>query len=214
LIISGPGKKYGWETSCVSYHYLMRFMDQPKLNTPDTGKAIVEVGQRPEFIPAPIEQLIDVAVIHRPFDVKAYKSKGRQGRKRMVLDTMHEGMLALAEHKDWPSEPFIAAYEAVLEENIHCVGMQAKGVLSPDRRHTARQAWDLDTDMLRLFIVVQDRSGKELRRVRYETIMPFGYVLGNLGKLEWVDDKTVRLLSREGEVDYTVKVGKRRFWRR
>jgi hypothetical protein len=88
------------------------------------------------------------------------------------LAWLHQIMMELAEFRAWDPGPLEYAHAYCLGKNIRA-RFNSPPKPSPDRRHEAKLAFEVDPDGLRyLTILVTDRSGLELGRTT-ETFPPF-----------------------------------------
>jgi len=196
-----------WTTNCVTYHYLMGLWQHPPIKTSDTGKMIVEACRPGVDVDKGIEQLLNVAVIHKPFDFSVYETSGRRPRKQMVLDFLHDGLVELAEHKGWPTDAFKSAREKVIEDGFRCVGGGTKAVVSPNEGRTAQVAWEFDVDRIVLEVLVWEADGTG-HRIRFDELRPGGLFLYEaLGELVWQGNRKVKVRNRCGDSVRVVNVG-------
>ena len=79
---------------------------------------------------------------HVPFDPSVVDLADR-ARRRQILDWVQASLLSLAASLRWPTAPLVAAYDACLAGGIQ-VAAAGPAKSSPDRRHRAHVAFEID----------------------------------------------------------------------
>ncbi|REJ87304.1 MAG: hypothetical protein DWQ29_09460 [Planctomycetota bacterium] len=82
--------------------------------------------------------------VHWPFDFATYQSESNDAKKRRILTSVHAACLWVARRKNWSVQPFIDAYEKLLESGVCWTFMSKKQWISPTRRTKARIAVEMD----------------------------------------------------------------------
>lgn len=137
-------------------------------------------------------------IIQIPFNLDIYQAKDVEERKRIALDTIHQGALAVASSLGWPLEPFETAYKGVVERNYVNEWTWPKSPKSsPDRKHKAYLQCLHEHDGFYAWIVVEDKKGSKLVKEFAFKELPseFSFV-PKLGKLIWSSNERVVLLDR------------------
>ena len=196
-------RAFNGSTNCVTAMYRAHL---PRLRTENTGKVNIELWDCPpahtEF-----EELIDVIFVRRESDFAAYWGLDEDGRKRRILEVIQEAMMGVARRMGWPAEVFEQAYEAVLAKGPVHHFFLGKAFASPDRKRKARVWCEFDVDAIRVYLVVMDRRGKELKREFVTGLLPSDFFLYHaMGKVGWRDDKTVLIGPRADGRAYEIEV--------
>lgn len=85
-------------------------------------------------------------------------------RRALLLDVLYTSAVALAEDRGWPTAPFEAARQAVLDAGLR-FRLESAPKSAPDRKHKARLEFEIDgrgDGWLQL--IVTTRDGTEIRR--------------------------------------------------
>jgi hypothetical protein len=114
-----------------------------------------------------------------PFDFSAYTaSPTNYAKQKLILATLHNALLWIADREGWAIAPFEAAFNAIIDRNFKFVGYLKKSWLCPQKRFRARLYFDWQLDGIGLFAVLSRNRGKmELARVQLGTAIPMAGIL-------------------------------------
>lgn len=172
------------------------------LETEYVGKVNTSLWSRPRqpdytVSPERNDRDLTVASVERACDPAGLLA----GTDDQVLDELlrhHlESLLHLARLRGWDTEPFLRAGECVRRS-----GFVAQASL-PDargryRRDVTARAWGvISAAEKRMYLAVQDLSGRELRRVDAPTRGDWHTLRAGLHKIAWLDRHTVELQPRQ-----------------
>lgn len=230
LVSLGTGqirRGFTWTTNCVSSLYLSCL---PPVHTDGVRKVVVELHeefgdellfevnleQSPTELmldpPRIVQPQIGVLVIHYTFDFESYWSEGKKQRKRLAARCLHQGLLDAAAWANWDSAPFEEASQCVMENDFEFIGTWKEPKSSPNRKHKVQVAFHYDSDAIHLLFVFFDASGHEVFRGKVAELNPHDMSLsgpsGALGKLTWLDDRTVRLLAKDESQSWEIELPK------
>lgn len=98
-------------------------------------------------------------IIRRLFDASYLANLSPNEQARKILDILHSTMLEVANRRNWPAPPLMAAYAACEQANLVYSGF-VKGITvrSPNKCRKARVWYRMDADWFYLFLYVY-RSG-------------------------------------------------------
>jgi hypothetical protein len=100
-------------------------------------------GDPPPFSADPASQDLGLGEVHEvPFDPRALDLPDDR-RRRVVLDWLHDNMLALAEHRGWPTGPLSAARDACLRAGCRFAGA-GEAKFNRGRTHRAHIEYEID----------------------------------------------------------------------
>ena len=161
------------------------------------GEAIecVERVERPD-----VRNLLGAFTLQVAFDGPRFRTLEQLEKKKMLLETLHLGSLAIAKLQGWPSESLETAYQCVIDRNyVNEWKWPRAAKLSLDRKHQAVLFCSHEMDRFRAWIVIQERKGNEL--VRSDAIdedpSEFRFV-PKMGQLTWVSNERVVLRDKNG----------------
>lgn len=167
-------QRFHREASSVVDHYLSEI--QRKVVTDDTAKIALdftdEMTEPPEFSPGR-------CFYPWPFDFAAYTvSPTNEEKQRLILDSLHNALIWIAEREGWSIDSLEAACKAIIERNFKFVGYSKKSWLCPRKRFRARLYFDWKLDGIDLFAVLsRNRSKAELARAELGTAIPMAGIL-------------------------------------
>ena len=195
-------KRWGYSSNFLEILYLDCL---PKAQTNGIGKVIIEACK---VVPVKkLNNMMDVLRLWKSFDFDAYWNADKEARKRIALDFLQAGLLEVAAVKGWGTDPFLDAYNKVLEKNFLNYRPWSKPVTSPNRKHMA-QAWcNYDSDKAEVFIVILQRN-EVLSKTLVTTVKPGDvWIREAVGKLEWISPEKVRLTSKDDKQSWEATLG-------
>jgi hypothetical protein len=140
----------------------------------------------------------DILQFSKLFDFDTYFASDKETRKRIALDFLQNGILAVAKARGWNMKPFHDAYKAVLAKNFVCYRPWSKPITSPDRKHKAQVWCNYASDKAEIFIVIFRRN-EIANKTLVATVKPGDvWIRGAVGKLAWLSSDKVKLTSHDG----------------
>lgn len=191
------------ETRCVMALYLRCF---PGLKVDRAWK--VEVECVPKVTRPEVRDLLGCFTLQQPFDLGKYRAADVLERKRIALETIHQGSLAVAKLYGWPLEPFETAYKGVIERNYVNEWTWPKSPKSsPDRKHKAYIQCLHEHDGFYAWIVIADKKGQILAKEFAFKELPSEFCfMPMLEKLEWSSNERVVLFDFKGNEVKSVSI--------
>jgi len=143
--------------------------------------------------------------INMPFDFEEYLKANKRGRKQMLLDVVHAGMLKIAEKEGWSVDPLLDAYNKCQENDLEYRSFVRKPKNSPDRRHKMNFWFNWDIDVFEVYWVLYDKRGDEIKRKKLMEKLPHEGEFIYYIDFRWIDNSTVLLEDK-------YKYGKKEKW--
>lgn len=114
-----------------------------------------------------------------PFDFAAYNSATlNQFKQQLVLESLHNALVWMAEREGWAIEPLNAACQDILDCHFKFTGYSKKSWLCPRKLYRARIYFDWQLEGVELSaILYRNRSSAELARTPLGTAIPMGGIL-------------------------------------
>ncbi len=194
-----PDKESNWnlmnQVRCILALY-ERHM--PKLKIDRAWKVLIECV--PQVTRSEVRDLLGAFTLQQEFDLENYQSADIPERKRIALETIHQGSLAVAKLCSWPTEPFETAYKCVIERNYVNEWTWPKSPKSsPDRKHKAYVQCLHEHDGFYAWLVIADKKGNILAKEFAFKELPSEFCFMNkLDKLEWTSNERVVLFDFKG----------------
>jgi hypothetical protein len=183
-----------------------------RLKTGDVWKVLVECVPQAEN--ARTRNLLGVLVVQRELDLRSFWQAGSEKQQRMALDLLMSGISVAAEQNGWDVQAFEDARRRVIEQSFKNEWWLGRTRWSRGRKHRA-DVWCVhDPERFRAWLVVFDRTGKEIQRKQVIDELPSEFVFAPLlGQLKWLSEGEVVLCSKEGSQvgALTLKAGADRF---
>jgi hypothetical protein len=130
-------------------------------------------------------------------------------RCKVILSTLHEGLLLLGQQEGWPLAPLRKAHDAVVERDFEYDGWWAKGrkkgFISPTHELAAKVYWRFEMHRIDLFAVFF-RKRLEVGRKRLGRVRAHVRWLNKaLGDGHWSKRGEFVLVSRDGKNKWKCK---------
>ena len=169
----------------------------PGLTTTRAWKVLVECVSSVQR-PLPLDQL-GVLFQELEYDLTNYWASDDHGRKVIVLDALHQGVLRVAAAEGWPTAPFEEARKAVLALDYVNEWTWPKPKSSPDRKWRAYLQCQHESDAFNAWLVVANKAGNVVAKVLAMSTLPseFSFV-PKLGAVRWADSTHVALFDKVG----------------
>ena len=194
----------------IQQHWLvdLYLISLPKFEKGAFWHACVALCAVPGMEPK-IERAADEVIWYkRPFDFDAYFSLPERQRKMLSLETLHDGLLKIADYCGWPKAAFEEARQACISS-----GLEARFTFTPrlNPARTVRGAfcWSVGMEVANITAEFTDKQGKRIAEytVAEQPIIKsadFPYIY--LGSMRWISNDTIRLLGkgRRGGWDVTL----------
>jgi hypothetical protein len=179
----------------VTAHY-ERYL--PVLETEGVWKVLVECLAVGDEGAAPHNEF-GVAVVQSTFPFAEFASGSIRVRNELALRTAHTGALRVARYYGWPEAPFETARAGVIGDDFHNVWVWKSKRHAKSRRNGELRC-EHEHDAFRAWLVIKDAVGRALaeKQVIQEQPSERSFV-PLLGKLDWVSDQAVALISKAGE---------------
>ena len=196
--------EFNFSVNCVSDLY---FQCLPKkIDTSPFKKIIVTAVDINSVTLKPYDNMIDVVTIRVPFDFTDYWNASNIDRKKKALDLIQQGLLTLAREFEWENDFIKNAHDDVLKKNFINRVFWKKHIPSPNRKHKAQYFIDFDCDEIRIWAVIMDGKGEEIRREFISTVKPHWFFIDDtLSSIEWKDEETIIVLTKDKTQTWLVK---------
>jgi len=198
-------REFNLSTRWLGYlyaHYL------PKFESGRYWKMMVDLYPT-EYSGQPFFKDSQLYYYRRQFDFEHYFSLDIPERKRLLLETLQNGLLKIAAEMGLPQQAFEQAYQRCLDCGLEARFAWSKPKFNRRRTMTAAIEWVVEVDRFSIYIKFCDKEGQEISKWEavYQdiSISPF-FVKETLGGFHWISDDTVRLISRRGNKCWDIKI--------
>jgi hypothetical protein len=174
-------KPFNLTTKCICHLYLSGI---GKYSSGVFKKAIVRVV-REETDNNVIEDMIDVILVYKTFDFEHFfQLEDRYAKKKILLDVLHDGLMTMAKHEGWVTDPLLNAYNSCLERKLEDKWLRAgKYFLSPDKKYFAGVFCNWDIDKFEAIAIFFNKHKEEIERVKLFEKEP--HDVEPMGKTGW-----------------------------
>lgn len=187
----------GGTICCITQLYLYCLGDS--FHSGNFKKIVIEISDKVE-LENTIEDLLDVIRIHRVFDFTKYSTLDKFGKKKMMLDTLHLGVLHTAKIFGWDLASLENAYQSCIHKKIEYKWQRDdKYFISPNKEYYASVYCELDSDKFVAVIIFYTKGKEEVyREVIIESHPCF---VEPMGKMGWDKESTSTfiLFSKDGK---------------
>lgn len=184
--------QFNSETWCVSELYWSYLK---KYNTDKIQKCVVSLDSDWKENLLRCDEIANIVKINLNFDFDYYFSlRDKLEKKRLLLDTLHKGMMLIAKNEGWEVNSLLDAYNHCLDVNIKYQFFVGKSKTSPSRKHKINFWCNWDIDIFEVFLVLYDKKNKEIERIKIiENEKTYNGEFIYYVTYNWIDDKTVLL---------------------
>ncbi|MCY7573675.1 hypothetical protein [Bacillus pumilus] len=124
-------------------------------------------------------------------------------KKKILEETLENGMLYLCELKKWDSQLVKATFK-IMKEKEYKAEIKGKTKLSPDKKKKAHPLIELDLNQFTLYLVVEDNKRNILdKKLIAETDTYLEEISYHMRELKWLTDHEVALFKRANKTVYT-----------
>jgi hypothetical protein len=125
-------------------------------------KVIVEVGGSGDLS---IEKIADVVLINERFDFVKYGVQDIPGKRKMVIDVLQSGLLAISNAEGWESSRLIDAYGCCLSRNLEYRFIwKDKYWRSPNKEIYAAVYCCYEVEQFEAYVIFFDSKKNEISR--------------------------------------------------
>lgn len=124
-------------------------------------------------------------------------------KKKILAETLENGMLYLCELKKWDSQLVKATFKK-MKEKEYKAEIKGRTKLSPDKKRKAYPLIELDLKQFTLYLVVEDNKRNILdKKLIAKTDTSLEDISYHLRELKWLTDHEVALFKRANKTVYT-----------
>jgi hypothetical protein len=142
-----------------------------KVSNPDTAKVCLYFTEKKQILPS-LEQLLGVAIAKWPFAFLEYDANEEHKKKQMILDSLHAAFVWVARQREWDINPFQESYDEILRRDLNYEGWSKKSWFAPNRKYKGKLGFSWGLRLIRFFVGVFDRKGREIGRKPLGEIEP------------------------------------------
>lgn len=180
------------ETRCVTALYEVFF---EKFKTERCSEVIVRCVEKVTNNHIPVfDGSAEVQVL---FDFNQYFKSTNEEKKKFALEALQTGVERVAKEFGWDLKPFLVACEGVKSRNYRYAYVYNKPKYSPNRKHVAEVVCTHDVSSFKIEIVINDKSGKQIKRQHIITEDPIEFFYErHLGNLRWISNEEVEFTNQ------------------
>ncbi|MGG0528164.1 hypothetical protein [Bacillus pumilus] len=124
-------------------------------------------------------------------------------KKKILAETLENGMLYLCELKKWDSQLVKATFKK-MKEKEYKAEIKGRTKLSPDKKRKAYPLIELDLKQFTLYLVVEDNKRNILdKKLIAKTDTSLEDISYHMRELKWLTDHEVALFKRANKTVYT-----------
>lgn len=197
-------KGFNFQTQCITTLY-ENFL--PKLHTDNVRKININCGGQDNDIKV-TEHIDGFLEIHIPFNFKLFFTLDDMEKKILLLETLQQAVLWVADKMNWEENIFRETYEKVRSADYECKYIWKKPKSNKSRQHKAVVEIEVTLYETKLYLSIINKKGELIKQQIVVEEKPNSYLLEMyLGKLVWHSNEEVRLFrkyTRNPESNYAV----------
>jgi len=194
--------KFRTQIRCIASHY-QRFLPK-KFQTVDFWKILVECVKEESDTQ---NTYLGVRVVRVSFDYPSFEELDDSGKKILILNKLHTGVLKVAKHYGFDNAIFNHCYERVKLDNCINNWIWNKPKSNITRKLKAHITCSHDINKFTAKLFVLDKNGTLIREDIVFEDEPNEFVFANkLGTLKWITTNEVALYNKSKHCIYQTSV--------
>lgn len=199
-------KEFNKESWCVSELYWSFLKDY---DTEKTQKCVIRLD---DDWGAELYKLTDhsnVIQVNINFNFSRYFELSNKDKKKRQLESLHKGMMKMAEIKKWNTDPLLDAYNECLKKDLkYEFFIFNKAKASPSRKLYINFWCEWGIDLCKLYWMIYDKNQKiQARELLIEKEAFWGEFVYYI-KPKWIDNETVIVESKQRVNElFTINIG-------
>lgn len=183
------------QTRFVAAHFELCF--RRFANPENIWKVLIEVV--PVITEKRAQNLLGVLAVQVEGDAKAYLDSTELGKERTALNWLLNGARAAFREHGWPTIPLEEASDGVIGSNFRNAWVWKHAISNPSRSASVEVVIEHGDSEAKIWAVFSSKSGGKPIHVTLCATDPTEFAfIPRLGRLVWLDDETVRLISKSG----------------
>jgi hypothetical protein len=192
---------FSFQTRCIASLYRRNL---EKFKTDDCWKILVKCVKEITDSKIRTGGVCELQVV---YDADEFFALSNYDKKVTTLRILKQGIDLVAEEKHWDKEPFDIAYNKVIECDYVNKWIWKKTKYNPSKKLIAKIYGEHDVDSVDISLVILNRKGEELKRVKIISTLPDELCYSiHLGELRWVSDSEVSLVNIFNTKQWSVKL--------
>ena len=151
------------------------------------------------------DKISPIAFIEKSFDFDYYFAQNKIERRKIILETLYEAIVALCEKAGYGLSPFTQAYEKVKELNYENRFIYNKLTSSPNRKHKAGIQIEVNEEAADISVVFD--TAKQLNNIKILRTLPhYMFIYRFIHKGKWIDNEHYMVSDKSGQVHFTASL--------
>lgn len=187
--------EFAFQTQCVASLYRRFFKNRQKIKK--VWKVLVEIVRVVDRTKS--LNLIGALEVKVQGNVEEFFQLDAQHKKEASLKYLMEGIRWVAKEQSWDISEFEAVEKQIRDCNFENTWTWKSPVKNASKTRTAEVVIEHDVSEARLFMRFRDKKGAVVKQNFLVSEKPDELIFyKHLGKLQWLDDSSVVLISRSG----------------
>lgn len=149
----------------------------------------------------------NVYEVYTHFDVKHFFTLSDCEKKKLILETLQEGVRLVIEEENWDSYIFEEVYEEIIKLDYQNNYIYDRPKASPTRKYKAEIFCEHTVHSFDISIIIRDKTGLELKREKIKSEVPDEWeFVKHLGQLRWISHEEVAIINKTGKPKWIVQL--------
>ena len=192
------------ETRCITA--LFERCYAPTAHTGKQWKVLVDVVKAVEIVDC--LDLLGVATLQVQGDIDHFFELDAPAKKRRTLEYLTEGISKIAQQEGWSMRDFLLADEEVRNRDFVNEWVWKRPVYNRSRSLRAEVVVNHGISRARIAVRFRDKKSNVMGVTKLVDDEPNEFICDEyFGKLHWLDEQSVELVSRDGTKRFSAKLG-------
>ena len=148
-----------------------------------------------------------VFVLFRHFDFNNHFEKNFNERKLEILDTLQDSMMIMCKRYNFDRQPFVDAYNAVIEKNLEHKELYNRLTLNKNRKNKAAIEINMNEAGASINVLFTDKNGTPTLRNEVFRTQPHYMFVQQIAKSgKWIDNEHYAIFSPQGVVSWVASL--------
>lgn len=196
--------KFILETRCISSYY-ERLFKEKSYKIKNIWKILIDCVEKVND--NRIIEIEGVLSVQVEFDYNHYFNCIEHDKKKIILDTLMNGIENIVKSKNFNIEPFIEVRNEIMESKFINTYSWMKPVKNQNKEFAAEIILEHELEIINFYILIKNKDNEIILHEKILSQKPDEWFFKKyLGSLLWKSSNEIELLSKNGDSVYSCKI--------